>query len=108
MATLLGAAVVAVVVILVGVVTFLGAAASARHRAQSAADLAALAAAQRVLFGEADPCGAARSLAAESGAVVARCRRDVDDVVVTVKIRVALGPFGIRDAVAIARAGPTE
>jgi hypothetical protein len=70
----------------------------ARHRAESAADLAALAAAGR------GGCAAAELTANASGAVVQRCARRADGSVV-VSVRVAAGPFGA--AQATARAGPT-
>lgn len=88
----------------------IGGAVLARHRAQAAADLGALAAAQSQLFGEGDPCARARDLAArqEGAPTVTGCVLDGQDLVVTVTVRARLGRFGIRDAVARARAGPVD
>ncbi len=85
-----------------------GGAVLARHRAQAAADLGALAAARSQLFGEGDPCARARDLTArqEGAPAVTGCVLDGQDVVVTVTVRSLLGRFGVRDAVARARAGP--
>ncbi|MFB6530698.1 pilus assembly protein TadG-related protein, partial [Streptomyces sp. NPDC056399] len=51
-----------------GAVLALGQAVAARHRAGGAADLAALAAADRALWGEAEACGAAPPGGAPHGA----------------------------------------
>ncbi|GFN04959.1 hypothetical protein Smic_35150 [Streptomyces microflavus] len=51
----------------------LGQAVAARHRAGGAADLAALAAADRALEGAEAACEAARRVAAAQGAVLVRC-----------------------------------
>lgn len=59
---------------------WLGSAVLARHRAQSAADLAALAAAQRVPAGRSAACLSAEALAAAMGAAVMRCEVDDADV----------------------------
>ncbi|MGZ8178291.1 Rv3654c family TadE-like protein [Williamsia sp. SKLECPSW1] len=107
-ATVLGAFVVAALVGLVVVVVHLGAATAARHRAQSGADLAALAAAGRALLAEQNPCGAAESVGAANAVDVTACSVDGADVTVAVAVRVTLGPFGSRVARAEARAGPAE
>ncbi|MGJ0120006.1 Rv3654c family TadE-like protein [Williamsia sp. MIQD14] len=107
MATVLGACVIAAMVALIVGVSWFGAAVVARHRAQSAVDLAALAAAQRWILALDDPCGAARSVAAETRVRITLCRTDGDDVVVTGSVDIDLGPFGARTAVADARAGPS-
>ncbi|GAA1457889.1 Rv3654c family TadE-like protein [Williamsia maris] len=108
MATVFGAWVIVGLVSLVVAVVFVGSAVVARHRAQSVADLAALAAAQRAMLALDDPCGAARTIAATSSVTIARCRTDGEDVVVLATTDVDLGPFGVRQARAIARAGPAE
>ena len=105
-ATVFGAWVIVGLVGLVVAVVFVGSAVVARHRAQSVADLAALAAAQRAMLALDDPCGAARTLAATSTVTIARCRTDGADVVVVATTDVDLGPFGVRQARAVARAGP--
>ncbi len=74
-----------------GVVLALGQAVSARHRAGGAADLAALAAADRALWGEAEACAAASRVAVAQGAELARCA--VRDGVADVTARVVRGPY---------------
>ncbi|MDP3711680.1 MAG: pilus assembly protein TadG-related protein [Mycobacteriales bacterium] len=86
----------------------LGAAAVARHRAASAADLAALAAADRVLDGETAACAAARRAGDAVGARVRACRLDGDRVTVVVEVRPAGALAGLGSAAATARAGPGE
>jgi secretion/DNA translocation related TadE-like protein len=82
----------------------------ARHRADAAADLAALAAAGRLGVGT-DVCDAASELAAANGAAVRSCsvRLAADGRSGTVRIQVAVTvqlPFaGARTVVASARAG---
>ena len=107
-ATIIGAFAIAVLMVIAIAVIYVGAAVLARHRAQSAADLSALAAAVDHVAAEGDPCATARTFAAAQGvgASVRRCDLDGEDVVLSVAIRIPLGPFGTRDAVASARAGP--
>ena len=82
-----------------GLLATLGTVAVARHRAASAADLAALAAAQHLRDGT--PCAAAARLAAAQSAVLTGCRVDTGSVTVEVGVRVgALGTARAR-----ARAG---
>ena len=102
--------VLAVAAVAVGallVVSALGAAVVARHRAESAADLAALAGAD-VVLGRApgDPCGRAAGVVAAHGAAVGGCAVAADGSV-TVTATVALpGAFaGLGSARARARAG---
>jgi secretion/DNA translocation related TadE-like protein len=64
---------VALVGTLAGVVLLLGAVAVARHRAATAADLAALAAAARLPLEPAAACPAARRVAVAHGARLASC-----------------------------------
>lgn len=83
------------------VVLALGQVVAVRHRAGGAADLAALAAADRALQGPGAACGAAGKVAAAQGAVVVRCavRGEIADVTA----RVSFGPY----APAVrSRAGP--
>jgi len=102
-ATVAAAGAIAGVAALLVLVIYVGAATLARHRAQSAADLAALAAAAR-----SDPCDTARSLVGEQRprAEVFECRIVGDDVVVGARVSVSLGVLGVRGASARARAGP--
>ncbi len=106
-ATILGTFVIAAIVAVVAGVCYLGAATVARHRAQSAADLSALAAAAEQVAGG-DGCAAATALAARQHppAIVSACRIVDPDVSVTVEVPVDLGVIGLRHASATARAGP--
>jgi secretion/DNA translocation related TadE-like protein len=81
-----------------------GSAVVARHRAQSVADLTALAAARRVPAGSVAACREAVALAGVTRATVQACT--VDDLDVTVVISVAVGGWSDAVATASARAGP--
>jgi len=83
---------------------WLGAAVVARHRAQAAADLAALAAAARVPGGAETACAQAGAVVRAMRADPAGCAVDDLDVVVTVEVGLAVGRWGT--ARAAARAGP--
>lgn len=85
-----------------------GSAVIARHRAQAAADLAALAAAQGLAAGEALGCGEAARVAAAIRTEVLTCTVDGLDVTVTVGADVDLRGWGITAARATARAGPAD
>lgn len=82
----------------------------ARHRAETAADLAALAAATRIGLG-ADSCSRGRAIAAAAGATLRRCVLATapdgrsGTVVITVRLSVDLPVLGARTVVASARAG---
>lgn len=76
----------------------------ARHRAQAAADLAALAAAQLVPAGTAAACRQAETLAGRMGARLVDCTVQQLDVLVGVAVTVG-GSSGVTVA-AVARAGP--
>lgn len=80
----------------------LGQAVAARHRAGGAADLAALAAADRALDGQTRACAAARRVAGAQGVRLVRCAvvGEVADVSVTAR----LGPYTSPDV--RSRAGP--
>ncbi|OCC09099.1 hypothetical protein A3Q37_05121 [Streptomyces sp. PTY087I2] len=69
----------------------LGQAVAARHRAGGAADLAALAAADRALEGAEVACEAARRVALAQDAVVVRCA--VEGEVADVTARSGFGPY---------------
>ena len=81
----------------------LGATEVARHRAQAAADLAALAAASRLLLGPDAACRQADHLAAAMRATVRKCAVEHLDVVVTVAVRTG---GWLSEARAASRAGP--
>lgn len=84
-----------------------GVAVVARHRAGTAADLAALAGAGRAAVGDAGPCRAAEQVAGANGATVDGCDVRPNGVVaVRASVAVRLGPLGSWRARAVARAGP--
>jgi secretion/DNA translocation related TadE-like protein len=84
---------------------YVGSAVIARHRAQAAADLAALAAAGRLVEGADAACAQASVVAQAMRTAVTQCVVEDLDVVVTVEAAVALGVWG--PAGAAARAGPS-
>lgn len=101
---MLAAILVVVLATVTGAGITLGAAIVARHRAQSAADLAALAAAARMPAGAEQACLQAQAVAASMRATVAGCDVESLDVVVTVVVGTGLRIGGA--ARATARAGP--
>jgi len=82
----------------------LGAAVLARHRAQAAADLAALAAAARLPAGPETACAQANAVARAMRVTTAGCAVDDLDVVITIEVGLTVGRWGT--ARAAARAGP--
>ncbi|MFJ8230255.1 Rv3654c family TadE-like protein [Streptomyces sp. NPDC094448] len=88
---------------LFGTVLALGQVVIARHRAAAAADLAALAAADHALRGEAVACTRAAEAARAQGAVLLRCQLLGETADVEAASR--LGPFTPR---ALSRAGPAR
>jgi secretion/DNA translocation related TadE-like protein len=105
-ATVLGALLVGTLLAVALGVCALGQAVVARHRVQSAADLAALAAAAALPAGAHSACARAEALAASVRTDVRDCAVLGLDVVVTVEMPVRLGRFQITSARAAARAGP--
>ncbi|GIH90877.1 hypothetical protein Psi01_15070 [Planobispora siamensis] len=100
---------IAVISTVVLAVTFAGAARVIRHRAQTAADLGALAAA-RLAFADPDAgCAEAASLAVTNGARLTRCVVG-DGGVATVRVVVSftLPVVGAEEVMAHARAGPVH
>lgn len=87
---------------------YLGSAVIARHRAQAAADLAALAAAGALADGPRAACSDAAMAAEAMRTSVTQCSVAGLDVVVTVDVDVALGRLGVGTARAVARAGPVD
>lgn len=83
---------------------WVGGAAVARHRAQAAADLAAVAAAARLPLGPDAACAQARNIAAAMGAAVSGC--DIQNLDVVVAVTVWPGSRIEGEARAAARAGP--
>lgn len=95
---------VVVLLSVTGAAAYLGSVVLARHRAQAAADLAALAGAARLPAGAQPACARAAAVARAMRADDIRCEVDDLDVVVTVRVRVAVAGA----ATAAARAGPVE
>jgi secretion/DNA translocation related TadE-like protein len=95
----------AVMVVVSGLLSFVAAVVT-RHRAESAADLAALAAASWAVAGEERACAQARWVAEQMGVGLRSCRLSSLDALVEVVAEPAgvLGEFG--GAAAKARAGP--
>ncbi|KAA1249147.1 flp pilus-assembly TadE/G-like family protein [Mycobacterium simiae] len=103
-ATVLAVSMVAVLLFVTAAGAYLGAVAVARHRAQAAADLAALAAAARLPHGPAAACASATAVARAMRIGGVQCGVQGLDVVVTVEVPVGF-PGTARAA---ARAGPVE
>lgn len=99
---------ITVLVLLTGGGAMVGSAVIARHRAQAAADLAALAGAARIGSGGATACASAASVSLAMRARMSECALDGLDVTVRVEVPVGLGRWGVHVARAAARAGPVE
>ena len=95
---------VVVLLTVTGGSAYVGAAVVARHRAQAAADLAALAAATGLPAGPETACTQANAVARAMRVSTADCVVDDLDVVVTIEASLAVGRWG--NARAAARAGP--
>jgi secretion/DNA translocation related TadE-like protein len=95
---------VAVLLCVTAAGAYVGSVVVARHRAQAAADLAALAAAVRLPSGVAAACARATAVAREMRVDDVQCEADDLDVVVTVGAAVVFGGT----ARAAARAGPVS
>jgi secretion/DNA translocation related TadE-like protein len=104
-ATIWGLAIIGILILLAAVSAGVVALIGARHQAEAAADLSALAGAQAAVDGE-DACDAARRIAAANGGSLTRC--DVDGEIVEVRVEVD-GPRLLGEAWVLtgrARAGP--
>ncbi|HLS79399.1 MAG TPA: Rv3654c family TadE-like protein [Nocardia sp.] len=86
----------------------LGAVVVARHRAQAAADLGALAGAGALQGGAEDACAAAAEVVRRMTAVVRACEVTEWQVSLAVERKVTVGLPGVRTVRAVARAGPAE
>lgn len=107
-ATVMAAFVVCAALVLALVAGWWAGAVSLRHRAGSAADLAALAGAQELLAGR-SPCPAADQLARANGARVVSCRAEAATVLVVVEATAPtswLGQAWTLTSQRHARAGP--
>jgi secretion/DNA translocation related TadE-like protein len=105
-ATVWTAGAVAALLAVTILVVWLGAAAATRHRAASAADLAALAAAGVAIQGERVACGKARWVTDRMAVELRRCRLKGADALVEVIARPSAVLAGFGPAEARARAGP--
>lgn len=85
-----------------------GSAVVARHRAQAAADLAALSGAAAIAGGARAACAHAGSIARTMRATVVDCSVDGLDLVVSVEVPLELKPWTVGPARASARAGPMQ
>jgi secretion/DNA translocation related TadE-like protein len=84
----------------------IGAAIVARHKAQAAADLGALAAAVHALEGREAACAKAAEIIAANGGRMVSCRIDGLDATVGAQVDAAGLAAALRPAAAKARAGP--
>ncbi|MFE1596890.1 Rv3654c family TadE-like protein [Nocardia sp. NPDC058705] len=107
-ATVFVCVVLAALICFTVVVSQVGAVVVARHRAQTAADLGALAAAVMLAEGSEVGCAEASEVARRMGVKARRCAVAQWDVVVDVEANVTAGVFGMRTVRASARAGPVE
>jgi secretion/DNA translocation related TadE-like protein len=101
-------AIMAILLTVLGGTLALGQTLIARHRAASAADLAALAGADRALEGSATACAAAAAIAAEHAARLVECRLAADVVEVTAAVPLPAALRALGPATARARAGPAH
>jgi secretion/DNA translocation related TadE-like protein len=105
LATVVAAGVIGIVGLLLGALLVLGAAVATRHRAENAADLAALAGAADSVRGREPACAAAREVAGRNGATLVSCTWIGWDLQVEVARTCGCLPVG--DATTVrARAGP--
>jgi secretion/DNA translocation related TadE-like protein len=105
-ATVAAAATVGLVLLVAAALVQVGLVIAAKHRAQAAADLAALAGSAASLRGD-DGCGAARAVARRNGADIASCRADLAVVTLTAESSMASVVWGARFRThAKARAAP--
>lgn len=104
-ATVVAAAMIGVLALLLTTLLVLGAAVATRHRAAVAADLAALAGAAEGVRGQQAGCDRARDLAARNGGELRSCVWQGWDVEVVVASTCGCLPVG-GDATVRARAGP--
>lgn len=107
-ATVWAAGAVTVLVVMLVFGLHLAAAISGRHRAEAAADLAALAAASHALDGEQVACAYATRVVDGMAARLVSCRVDGWDALVRTAVSPAMTPPGISEAQGRARAGPAK
>jgi secretion/DNA translocation related TadE-like protein len=105
LATVVAAGVIGIVGLLLGALLVLGSAVATRHRAENAADLAALAGAAESVQGREPACARAREIAERNGATLLRCTWIGWDLQVDVARTCGCVPVGDTTTVR-ARAGP--
>ena len=104
--TVYAVAMIGVLAALTAAATLIAKAQVSYQRAAAAADLGALAGARALVDGSDDPCGAAARIVRRNGAELAGCAIEGETIVITSRVSVTLGSFGIEAAAARARAGP--
>ncbi|MFI7116849.1 Rv3654c family TadE-like protein [Amycolatopsis sp. NPDC049868] len=107
-ATAWTASIVAVLVSAAAFVFWAGAAVTARHRAEAAADLAALAAASHAMEGPGVACERARQVAVRMSVTLLACRWERGDALVEVRSEASGRPAVTGRTEARARAGPVD
>ncbi|GIH70253.1 Rv3654c family TadE-like protein [Sphaerimonospora thailandensis] len=107
-ATVWAVGIMAIIWVAALVVVQIGTARVARHRAQSTADLSALAAASWALAAPGQACERARTIAMANGARLRSCSLSGATADVAVVVEFALPLTGSRTAIGIARAGPVS
>ncbi|MEU5154504.1 Rv3654c family TadE-like protein [Glycomyces sp. NPDC021274] len=105
-ATVLAAGVTAAILVSAVAFTAVGQASAARHRAQGAADAAALAGAAKVLYGEGEACAAAQAMVERSETEFQGCEVSGLEVTVHVNETPKGLPAAFGPARAVSRAGP--
>jgi secretion/DNA translocation related TadE-like protein len=108
LATIWAAGAVTVLVAMLVFALHLAAATSGRHRAEAAADLAALAAASHALDGEQAACAYAARVVHGMTARLVSCRIAGWEALVETSVTPALTPSGVGEARGRARAGPAQ
>lgn len=106
--TIVAALAVLAMVSTMALILQLGAVVAGRHRAQAAADLAALAAAGTAEHGVSVACATARDEAARMQVRLLECTLDGWDAVVMVRARIRSNGLVVREVQAVARAGPLD
>ncbi|MBS9374156.1 Rv3654c family TadE-like protein [Rhodococcus sp. B50] len=104
-ASVIGCAVMAGLIAITATLLHVGSVVVARHRAQAAADLAAVAVAAALDRGVVAACEASEPITSRMRVRLRRCDIDRWDAVVEVTVPVS-SLFGDREAAAVARAGP--
>jgi secretion/DNA translocation related TadE-like protein len=107
-ASITAVAALAVLIAVTAGLAHVGSAVIARHRAQAAADLAALAAATSIAAGTETACAQATLITKAMDTSLADCAVDGLEVVVRVDAALGLGAWRFGPAHAAARAGPVS